>query len=125
MATSEERMRILTMIQEKQITAEEGARLLAALNAGGDERTTAGAAANRARWLRVRVTDTASGRAKANVTIPLSLVDIGLKMGAKYAPDMQGLDMAAIQSAIKGGMQGKIIDVEDADDGERVEIFVE
>lgn len=124
MATSEERMRILNMIQEKQITAEEGARLLAALNSGPAERAAA-ADAGKARWLRVRVTDTVTGKAKANVTIPIGLVDIGLKMGAHYAPDMQGLDIAAIQTAIKGGMQGKIIDVEDSTDGERVEIFVE
>lgn len=123
MATSEERMRILNMIQEKQITAEEGARLLAALNAGPAER--AAADPGKARWLRVRVTDTVTGKAKASVTIPIGLVDIGLKMGARYAPDMQGMDIAAIQSAIKGGMQGKIIDVEDSADGERVEIFVE
>ncbi len=124
MATSEERMRILTMIQEKQITAEEGARLLAALNSPAGERA-AGVDPTKARWLRVRVTDTTTGKAKANVTIPITLVDIGLKMGARYAPDMQGLDIAAIQSAIKGGLQGKIIDVEDSEDGERVEIFVE
>ena len=37
MTTSEERMRILKMIEEKQITAEEGAKLLEALRAtGGD-----------------------------------------------------------------------------------------
>ena len=33
MATTEERMRILKMVAEKQITAEEGARLLEALRA--------------------------------------------------------------------------------------------
>ncbi len=31
MATSEERMKILRMVQERKITAEEGAKLLAAL----------------------------------------------------------------------------------------------
>ncbi len=124
MATTEERMRILTMIQEKQITAEEGARLLAALAAGAGE-GPAREAGSRARWLRVRVTDTGSGKLKVNVNLPVGLIDVGLKMGARFAPEMQGLDMSAIQAAIKDGFQGKILEVEDDEDNERVEIFVE
>ncbi len=125
MATTEERMRILTMIQEKQITAEEGARLLAALAAGPAGDGPARDAGGRARWLRVRVTDTGSGKLKVNVNLPVGLIDVGLKMGARFAPEMQGLDMNAIQSAIKDGFQGKILEVEDDEDNERVEIFVE
>ncbi len=37
MPTMEERLRILKMIEEKQITAEEGAKLLEALRAGGGD----------------------------------------------------------------------------------------
>ena len=124
MTTSEERMRILKMIEEKQITAEEGAKLLEALRAAGSdgaqrEETT------KARWLRVRVTDRMTGKVKVNVNIPVGLVDVGLKMGARFAPDMNGLDLNAIQAAIKGGMQGRIIEVDDESDNERVEVFVE
>jgi hypothetical protein len=123
MATTEERLRILKMIEEKQITAEEGARLLNALRAGraAEEQEVA----SKARWLRVRVTDRASGKLKVNVNIPVGLIDVGLKMGARFAPDMNGLDLNAIQAAIRGGMQGRIIEVDNEKDSERVEIFVE
>lgn len=120
MATSEERMQIIKMIADKQITAEEGAKLLEAL------RTPVSAPQpTKARWLRVRVTDRASGRVKLNVTIPSGLVDVGLKMGARFAPDMAGMDMTAIQAAMREGVQGRIIEVDDEKDNERVEIFME
>ena len=124
MATSEERMRILKMIEEKQITAEEGAKLLEALRAIGSDAAQR-EEVTRARWLRVRVTDRSSGKLKVNVNIPVGLVDVGLKMGARFAPEMNGMDLSAIQTAIKGGMQGRIIEVDDEADNERVEVFVE
>lgn len=123
MTPTDERMRILKMIEDKQITAEEGVRLLEALRASRETAPTGETA--RPRWLRVRVTDRASGKPKVNVNIPVGLLDIGLKMGARFAPDMNGLDLKAIQEAIQGGMQGRIIEVDDEKDDERVEIFVE
>jgi len=124
MTTSEERMRILKMIEEKQITAEEGAKLLEALRATGSD-AAQHEEVTKARWLRVRVTDRSSGKLKVNVNIPVGLVDVGLKMGARFAPEMNGMDLSAIQTAIKGGMQGRIIEVDDEADNERVEVFVE
>ena len=124
MATSEERMRILKMIEEKQITAEEGAKLLEALRATGSDAAQR-EEVTKARWLRVRVTDRSSGKLKVNVNIPVGLVDVGLKMGARFAPEMNGMDLSAIQTAIRGGMQGRIIEVDDEADNERVEVFVE
>ncbi len=123
MVSAEERMRILKMISEKQITADEGARLLEALRASGGEagRVDGG----RARWLRVKVTDRHGDRVKLNVTIPIGLVDIALKMGARFAPELSGMDSNLIQSAIHDGIQGRVLSVDDQDDNERVEIFVE
>lgn len=124
MATTEERMKILKMISDKQITAEEGARLLEALRVAAAE-PQGRPDAQKARWLRIRVTDRTTGRAKVNVSIPTGLVDVGLKMGARFAPEMAGMDTSAIQQAIKEGIQGRIIEVDDDEDDERVEIFME
>jgi hypothetical protein len=121
MATSEERLRILKMVEQKQISAADGAKLLAALQAGANENAPQSA---RARWLRVRVTDRTSGRNKVNVTIPIGLLDVGLKMGARLPAEMTGMNLGAIQAAIKQGLQGKIVEVDDEDD-EHVEVFVE
>jgi hypothetical protein len=125
MATSEERMRILKMISEKQITAEEGARLLEALRGAPAGEASGRSEPGKARWLRIRVTDRPSGRTKVNVNLPIGLVDVGLKMGARFAPEMAGMDVSAIQAALKEGVQGRIIEVDDEQDDERVEIFVE
>lgn len=124
MVTSEERMRILKMIADKQITAQEGARLLEALRAAAPEPQSR-PEPSRARWLRIRVTDRSTGRSKLNVSIPTGLVDVGLKMGARFAPEMAGMDTSAIQQAIRDGIQGRIMEVNDEADDERVEIFME
>jgi len=127
MVTSEERMRILRMIQEGKITAEEGAKLLAALRESRKETrpsTSPGRMGGKG-WLRVRVTDMSTNRPKVNVNLPLSLMDAGLKIGAQYAPELAGIDLSQFIEDIKGGAQGKIIDVIDEEDGEHVEIFVE
>ena len=124
MSLKEERMQILKMIEAGTITAEEGARLLAALEegAGKSQRTEAG---GKARWMRIRVTDLKSGRAKVNVNLPMGLVNFGMKMGARFAPEMENLDLAEVLEAIKEGAQGKIVEVEDDEDNERVEIYIE
>jgi len=128
MANTEERMKILKLIEEGKISAEEGAKLLSALS---DSRKGYPAPPPRpngpggARMLRVRVTDTRTGRSKASVQIPLALVDAGLKIGAHFAPEVQGVDMTNVMEALRMGVTGKIIDVTDEEDGEHVEIFVE
>ena len=127
MASSEERMKILKMIEEGKLSAEEGTKLLSALS---DKRPpvpprTPGIPGGTPRWLRIRVTDVRSGRSKASVQIPLALVDAGMKIGAHFAPEVQGVDMSNVMDAIRSGMVGKIIDVTDEEDGEHVEIYVE
>jgi hypothetical protein len=75
--------------------------------------------------LRIRVTDMNSGRSKASVQIPLALVDAGLKIGAHFAPEVEGVDMSNVMDAMRSGVTGKIIDVVDDEDGEHVEIYIE
>jgi hypothetical protein len=127
MATTEERMRILKMIDEGKISAEEGAKLLSALseNRRGPNPPMPPRSPGAARWLRVRVTDVATGRSKATVQIPLALMESGMKIGAHFAPEVEGVDMPTIMEALRSGMTGKIVDVVDEKDGEHVEIFVE
>ena len=124
MTTNEERLQILKMIENGQISAADGAQLLEALERGNTkERPESGG--SRPRWFRVRVTDMRTGKRKINVNIPMGLVNVGVRMGAKFAPDMADIDIDEIIQAIKEGAQGKIVEVEDEEDGERVEIYVE
>jgi hypothetical protein len=126
MASSEERMKILKMIEEGKLSVEEGTKLLAALS---DKRVPtpprSPGVPGAPRWLRIRVTDVRTGRSKASVQIPLALVDAGIKIGAHFAPEVEGVNMSNVMDAVRSGMTGKIIDVTDEEDGEHVEIYVE
>ncbi len=123
---SEERMKILKMIEEGKISADEGSKLLAALSgARKGIPTSPRPSGGSARWLRIRVTDVRTGRSKASVQIPLALVDAGMKIGAHFAPEVEGVDMSNVMDSIRMGVTGKIIDVVDEEDGEHVEIYVE
>lgn len=129
MATSEERLKILKMIQDGKITAEQGVRLMEALEknkaaqAGRPE--AAGIPGRGGRWMRVRVTDIATGKTRVNVRLPVSLVNAGVKMGARFSPEVQGLDMQQLMQFVNSGETGQIVDVIDDEDGEHVEVFIE
>ena len=127
MTTVEERMKILKMIEEGKISADEGSKLLSALSETrrGLPSALRSGSGSPARWLRIRVTDTRTGRSKASVQIPLALVDAGMKIGAHFAPEVEGVDMSNVMEALRMGVTGKIIDVVDEEDGEHVEIYVE
>ncbi len=127
MATPEERMRILKMIQDGKITAEEGTRLIQALDLQKPS-TPAGspaATSKAARWFHVRVTDTNTGKTRVNVRLPVSLLNAGMKMGARFSPEVEGLDMKQLNEFINSGEVGKVVDVVDEKDGEHVEVFIE
>jgi len=123
MATSEERLKILKMIEEAKISADEGARLLAALAKA--ERKRAASSPGEGRWLRVRVTDIDSGKTAVNVNLPISLVNVGLRMGARFVPEMEGVSMNELEESIRRGVTGKIIDIVDEQERQRVEVYVE
>ena len=120
---SEERARILQMVGEGKITAEEGVKLLNALRSGKSASRPPREGAPR--WIRVRVTDTVTGRTRVNVNLPFSLVTAATKLGARFAPETEDLDWQELITAIKEGASGKIVDVEDDEGGEKVEVFVE
>jgi hypothetical protein len=127
MATTEERLQILNMVAEGKISADEGARLLSALEPERKkkEALVTLTSPSKPRWFRVRVTDLETGKNKVNVNLPMSLVDVGTRMGARFAPELEDVDFEDIIEQIKSGAQGKIIEVEDTEGGERVEIYVE
>ena len=78
------------------------------------------------KWLRIRVTDMNTGKSKANVSVPASLANFGMKMAAKFAPEeIEGLDMEQLLAEIESKGETKLLDIEDEEKGEHVEIFVE
>ncbi len=125
MASSEERIKILQMIQDGKISADDGAKLLEALNKGARHPSFSRrpmSTGSSSRFLRVRVTDMDSGRSKVSVNLPLSLVDAGMSIASNFAPSVANAD---IVEAIESGLTGKVIDVFDEEDREHVEIYIE
>jgi hypothetical protein len=123
MASAEERLQVLRMIQSGQVTAEEGARLLEALETKQhppEEPSPAGRD-RRPRQVRIRVTDLETGRERVNMQLPWSLVNAGVRMGACFA--CQEFRIEDLVEAIQAGVEGKVLDMED--ECERVEIFIE
>ena len=123
MSTHDERLRILKMIENKQISAEEGSRLLEALEA--DPLRSRTPIASRSRSLRVQVTDLATRRQKISVTIPVSLVGIGLKLGARLFPRTTDSVADDVRRAVETGELGRVFDIQDLEENERIEIFIE
>ena len=139
MSAETKRREILQMLSQGSITAEEASELLeqTSQEAAGATLPESGAISDapvspevpaepgkQARWLHVKVTDAASGRNKVNVRIPLSLARIGLRMGAKFAPELEDLDWSELLSELTAGGTGTIIEVQDEEDGELVQVYV-
>jgi hypothetical protein len=124
-SASEERLKILKMLEEGKITPDEATALLRALDGG--RRATPGTAApsSDSRFLRVQVTDLDSGKTKVNVTIPIGLVNVGLRMAERFAPEFEGFDMGELEELITSGAIGRMVEVVDEQDRERVEVYVE
>lgn len=125
-----EKMQILKMIEEGKITAEEGMKLMQVVETEDQTNEMAlepvqGESTSRPRRLRVRVEK--EGKETVNIKIPISLVNVGLKIGKKFSPDLQesmgNIDMDEIIKMIQEGAEGRLVEVDDGD--EHVEIYVE
>ena len=116
---NDERNRILHLLEVGQVTAQQAGQLLDAL---GPERASV---RSRDRTVRVRVTDLAANRQKVNVTIPVSLIQVGLRLGGRLAPQLSGSALEELLRAIERGSTGRLLDMQDMEEGERIEIFVE
>jgi hypothetical protein len=129
-----ERLQILELLQQQKITAAEAAELLAALDTrardgrrGERGRWLADELAppsDRARWIRVRVTDERSGRVRTNVTVPIGMVGFGLGFARRFRA-VPGVGMVdEMFEAVRSGRRGTIFDVSN-EGGERVEILID
>lgn len=145
MVTAEERMRILEMLHEGKLTPEAAFQLLQALGEGEADAEalgmqeplpeqpfgtpeaafTAVPSGRKPRWLRVRVTDVDTGRPRVNVRVPVTLVNLGMKLGQQFVPEIEGLDFSQLAKAIADSETGTFVDVIDEEDGEHVEVFLE
>ena len=126
---SQEKLKILEMIQNKTITPQQGADLLKALDKEGDPsmKITKKAAF---KMFKIRVLSSDGDR--VNVQIPLEFAKVALKSGKRGGimkmdklKDMDvDLDFDMILDMVEQGTLGKIVDIESGD-GDKVEIVIE
>ena len=122
-----EKMKILKMIEEGKITAQEGSQLLSALDQ--EEHIGTKTKTGTAKWIRIKVLSSEDGnKTKVNVNVPLALVETGIKIGKHFDKDlaasMNGIEISDIVDMIKDGAEGKIVEVV-SDNGDIVEVYVE
>lgn len=119
MASSAERMMILRMVEQGKISAEEGARLLAALGSQTESESKPRTNVfDTSRLLQVRVSDLVNNRQKVNVNVPVGL----FQLVWRWLPATAQEEIEKVQQAIESGASGRIVEVVDQDSGVRVEI---
>ncbi|GAC1407690.1 MAG: hypothetical protein NVSMB49_27790 [Ktedonobacteraceae bacterium] len=117
----EERNRILHMVESGQVTATEAAQILDTLEP--DTISERG----RNRLLRIRIT-TLNARAQkvyVTATIPVRLVRVGMRLGMRFIPHINSSALEDLLASIEGGATGRLLDLQDMEQGERLEIFAE
>ena len=120
-----DKLRILEMIENKTITAAEGAELLKALDQN-ETQTIVKPRKEAFKMFKIKVLS-ADGD-KVNVQIPIEFAKVALSSGKGFMKmdQIEGLDLdiEQILEMIDTGMLGKIVDIESAD-GDIVEIVIE
>jgi hypothetical protein len=119
----EERNRILKMIELGQITAAQAAQLLDTLvpeyeQPGGQMQN---------RTVRIWMTDISTNRRKMNITatMPLNLISMSLRLLANLVSQFNDDTIQNLLHALERGTTGRLLDLQDLEEGKRLEIFVE
>jgi len=123
MPLENERMEILKMVQSKQISPEDGARLLKAVTDCAvrmPARPSLPVDGNR--WFKLVVEE--PGRERVNLTVPIQTVPAILRLVSRLVPDEHRDALAALSSAISNGYRGDILQV-DRPGGEHVRLWIE
>ncbi len=115
--------KILALVAEGKLSAQEADEILSALNARDAEPAQAAAPAppaeaKKTTHLRIEVTD--GGKQVVNLRVPINIAG----WASNFLPGLSDQDSDRIRGAVASGTRGTILDVTD-DDGSRVTITSE
>lgn len=134
MGLSEEKMKILKMLEEGKINSEDAAKLIEALEKsesterGGQEETETAKSLETGTSLKIKVTNMDTGKVKVNLTIPMKLAHFAKTLvpsSEKFKLEQHGINLDELFSTLGTGKIGKILEVEDEIDRQRIEIWIE
>jgi len=137
---SAEQLEILRLVESQLMSADEAARILEALDRADQVTRPLLAPPDinpppppmppkrqpdlRPSNIRIRITDLSSNQSRVNLVLPYRLIDSGIKMVKRMAPEqMLVLDGKDIRRSMEEGFWGPLLDI--TDDKQRVEIIVE
>jgi polyhydroxyalkanoate synthesis regulator phasin len=121
--STEERNRILDMIEMGQITAAQAAQLLDTLVPESEQ--SEGQMQNRT--VRIWMTDMSTNRRKMNMTatMPIYLISTSLRLLARLVSQLNDGTIQNVIRALEKGTTGRLLDLQDLEEGKRLEIYVE
>ena len=121
--STEERNRILDMIEMGQITAAQAAQLLDTLVPESEQ--SEGQMQNRT--VRIWMTDMSTNRRKMNLTatMPIYLISTSLRLLARLVSQLNDGTVQNVIRALEKGTTGRLLDLQDLEEGKRLEIYVE
>jgi len=126
---SEERMRILKMLEEGKISADDAAKLLAAVEGGTKAKGVICCAPGTARKvLHVEIQGEGDEKPRVNVNVPLELIRVAMSLipkDARAKMEAKGIDLDNITQMIEDGVEGKIVEVEHEKKNGKERIVVE
>jgi MFS family permease len=124
-AAIDRRLHILQQLEEGEISAEEAARLLGAVEADKLATLSASSPSQAQRHVRIRVSDLASGVMKADLRLPLGLVNAVLYGEGQLSAELERYDTPALRDLISRSSAATGAQVLDTDGDERIEVSVE
>jgi hypothetical protein len=121
--STDERNRILNMIESGQITAAEAAQLLDTLEPQHEQ----SGRQMENRTVRIWMTDISTNHRKMNMTatMPVYLVSVSLRLLARLVSQLNDSTIQNVLRAIERDTTGRLLDLQDLEEGKRLEIFVE
>src|SRR2546426_6834633 len=121
--STDERNRILEMIELGQITAAQAAQLLDTLVPESEQ--SEGHMQNRT--VRIWMTDMTTNRKKLNVTatMPIYLISTSLRLLTRLVSQLNDGTIQNVIRALEKGTTGRLLDLQDLEEGKRLEIYVE
>ncbi|HNX46377.1 MAG TPA: hypothetical protein PKK90_06655 [Anaerolineaceae bacterium] len=127
MSTNNERIRILTLVQNGQMELQEATKLLYEMESNNPtlEPNYAAGEQKSNRVLRILKKDMHTGKINMDLSIPVNLLEAGRRIGARYSPELVGLTKDEIRELALSPVGYILTDYYDEDEGQYTRISVE